>query len=265
MNGQTKSSWRPRPPKTPPQCEPTITCEGYTFQIRKAPKTTSNSDPGTMINCIAACLKSLAELQKTLNGLSNPNQPLNMVDAATLSTSNAIKEDLRELLEQHGIHNCALYQKILQPLSQFVPPVGIPIPTVQQYFSSLFEETLQECICSALLPPCPGPVDENCVPIATVTVNCQNGCRIVRVCNWENRRIILTFPSLEYWFESFLRQAGVPQFIVNSCCVSPQAGLNAGFGNLLDNLLKGNNDFQSIFKQLGSIWKGFLSKLTGNQ
>src|SRR5262245_11158982 len=80
MNGQTKSSWRPTPPKTPPQCEPTITCEGYTFQIRKAPKITSNSDPGAMINNIAACLKSLAGLQQTLNGLSNAaNQPLNAI------------------------------------------------------------------------------------------------------------------------------------------------------------------------------------------
>ena len=41
---------RPLPPSLPVhtalQCEPTVTCEGYTFQIRKAPKTTSQGDSG---------------------------------------------------------------------------------------------------------------------------------------------------------------------------------------------------------------------------
>src|SRR5207247_7190771 len=62
----------------------------------------------------------------------------------------------------------------------------------------LFAEYIQYCVCSALLPQCPGQVDDPRVPLATITVK-RSPCQILRVCDWDPRRFVITFPTLGYW------------------------------------------------------------------
>jgi len=60
------------------------------------------------------------------------------------------------------------------------------------------EQALQryaaECVCGALLPPCPD-CDDACVPLAVIEVR---ECEVVHVCNLE-RRIALTGTALSHW------------------------------------------------------------------
>ena len=253
---QTKSSYQAKQPRALPQCEPTVTCEGYTFQIRKLPQeTTRGRDLGKMINRITECVRELAELKQKLTALT-----VNL----TLSKVNAIREELVFLLERHGIANCELYRKALQPFTLPTPPAGADATVaVPNYFDPLFRAAVQECICLALLPPCPEPVEDNCVPIATVTVNCKNGCHIVRVCNWEHRRIVPTVPGLEYWFEPFLRRFGLAEALARFCCATNEPRDQGAINGLL-NPGDPANAPESVFDQLQTLFKDQLQTLFKN-
>lgn len=200
-NGVTKNGRHTTQPKTPPQCEPTLICEGYTFQIRKV-RPLDIPHPGPLVKRLTECLMDLVRIKQAVDALNNtdPNR------------INDIKAALFEYLERHGIHNCAIEQMIRQ-----VDPAG-GIVKAKFQFTEVLRELWRECFCSALLPPCPEPVEENCVPIATITVNCKEGCRIVRVCNWNRRRIAVTFPTLGYWFEPLLRLSRLAELLALICC-----------------------------------------------
>src|SRR5262249_41745438 len=128
----------------------------------------------------------------------------------------AIRDELIRLLDEHGLYDCKLYDRINHsPL----PDATTPIAVVQQYFRAILLEMLQRCPSPALSPACPPPAEDNCVPMATLTINCQGGgCHIVKVCNWEHRRLVIGFPTLEYWFGAALTQAGLPQALEKLCC-----------------------------------------------
>jgi hypothetical protein len=82
-----------------------------------------------------------------------------------------------------------------------------------------------ECICSAFLPPCPCPVNDDRVPIATVTIQktSANPCQLVKVCNLDVRKFCTTFPALQYWLSPFGALArGLRAGLANLCCTIPQ-------------------------------------------
>jgi hypothetical protein len=207
-----------------------------------------------------------------LSGLPNSNNPLQDVLA--------IRDELIRLLDDHGLYDCKLYEKINQsPL----PNGAVAIDVIQQYFQGIVLQLFQACICSALLPSCPPPAEDNCVPLATLTINCKSGgCHIVRVCNWEHRRLAIGFPTLEYWLGPLFVQSGLPDFLERLCCEplvetatvfevdKAQADLNnfvPGPGdNLSKSLLdeavqKGTVKRSFVYKQLGGIVTGLLAKL----
>jgi hypothetical protein len=251
-NGTTKNGCHTAPPKTLAQCEPTLTCEGYTFQLRKVPPL-ADKPPGALIARLTECLKGLAKIQQAAAGGAN--------------NFNEIKAALLEFLDRHAIYNCKLEQFIRELTPTLNPVTGAVAPP---NIGPLLQELLRECFCSALLPPCPETVEENCVPIATVTLNCKDSCRVVRICNWEQRRIVVTFPNLEYWFEALLRQSGLAESLARYCCELQRrapdfaAGAFAEVPGLVGSMLnQGQVDTQSIYKKLGEILKGLLSKLIG--
>jgi hypothetical protein len=58
-----------------------------------------------------------------------------------------------------------------------------------------------DCLCSSLLPPCPGAVCDNRLILACVTV--QNG-KITNICHFGGgRKQVVTFPALFYWLSIF--------------------------------------------------------------
>jgi hypothetical protein len=73
-------------------------------------------------------------------------------------------------------------------------------------------EISRKCLCEIVLPPCP-PCDDPRVLIASVTVE---NCDVSDICNVK-KKMVLTGPSLNYWFASF----GIPDKIRASCCPSP--------------------------------------------
>ena len=93
----------------------------------------------------------------------------------------------------------------------------------------IWYQGLLACLCSVLLPPCPAPADDNCVPLATVTVR-RKDCQILQVCNWTvHRKFATTFPNLQYWLSilPFVRE--LRELMERVCCTVPDLGIRDSF------------------------------------
>jgi len=239
-------SYRRSPAKTAPQCEPTVLCEGYKFQLRRSPAPSTKRDLGEFINRLQQCLKDFTQLQTSINNLNSSTPP---------SQIQTIKTTLIALANQHSIYDCSVLKRISDISST------APITEVQQSLSSANFELFKDCFCSALLPPCSPQADDNCVPLATLTLNCKNGCNIVRVCNLENRRILVTLPTLQYWLEGLFRLLHVGEAVTELCCGERQIPLGVVAGDLMSSLFNdavqhgGTISAQSVFQYLGVFFK----------
>ena len=232
---QMKSGYRPVQKRAAlPQCEPTITCEGYDFQIRKAPKRQETPDLGRLVNRVTNCVRELAEIKARVTPQS------------TVADLKEVREDLLFFLERHGISKCDEFKALLKPFH--VEDVGVAVAQV----NDLIRSALQECLCAALLPPCPDFVHDDCVPIATVNANMAGGCRILRICNWKNRRMVPTVPSLQYWFEGMLRRPGVAEELAILCCNPADQRLSP----LIDRPDAPNS--AAIFEYLKQLFRPFI-------
>jgi hypothetical protein len=178
-----------------------------------------------------------------------------------LSMIYAIQRDLVEVLERHRFANCNLYERVKRALELFgftsnTSEVENRSGNVKECFDKLLDEAMRECVCSAWLPPCPEPVEENCVPLATITVNCKGGCHIVRVCNWENRRIVPTVPGLSYWFGDFLHTARIAELC------DPSAQPSDSWHSIGEAHVVSGDEAEPIFQvfkaQLQTFLKGIL-------
>jgi hypothetical protein len=178
-----------------PQCEPTVVCETYGFRAYKVPKVSDQKqmEMSALVKRFVCCIVPFLEDQGTL-----PTQDYTLVQHQQWLLN--LKEALREFLRREGLYDCEVAQKL----------AGIETPDIAhpQYLKAWTTATvsvlsvavlvLQKCFCAALLPPCPRPAMDDCVPIATLTVR-RNPCRMVKVCNLSSRRFLLTWPNIDYW------------------------------------------------------------------
>jgi len=82
---------------------------------------------------------------------------------------------------------------------------------------ALIEATLA-CLCNALLPPAPCGTSDDRVPLAIVTVR-KSDCKVLRVCNWTHlRKLVITWPTLEYWFGWIPFFSKIQDVIALFCC-----------------------------------------------
>jgi hypothetical protein len=195
-----------RKPRTAPvQCEPTVVCEGFEFEVYRKPLqdpcARDDNKPPLALNPdselyqrLQCCWEMLVERFPRL-----PEQN----DSVSLHrwTCN-FKEFLQRYLSSKPGYNCEL----LMRLNTIVcPPLNQNNPAqIQQILGLLlivWLDALLSCFCSALLPPCPAPTEDARVPIATFKVD-DESCRVLSICNWTTyRKIATTFPALQYWLD----------------------------------------------------------------
>lgn len=237
--------------RTPPQCEPTVVCEGYRFGMYPAPKPAlkrfDSDDPladlaaeaerlGPMFGRMYRCFVSMHEVRLVFHGRQYDG------DLALQTGYSAYLEAVRAFAAEHASHNCELL-RTLESLETgrkvgFAKYVGmhapaqpdfshaaqLDIPARVEILDGIVAELFRECLCSALLPPCPGPEDRDCVPIATVTVR-RGDCRVVEICNWEAREFAVTVPNLQYW-TSFVQWGRIKQMLAKLCCAPVRDNAN---------------------------------------
>ncbi len=196
-------AYRSVPAKVSAQCEPTVLCEGFKFQLKKVPPPTTKRDLGEFVNRLQLCLKDFTQVQTSIDNLNDNSQR---------SQVELIKATLNALANQHSIFDCGLLKRLSD-----ISTTG-PMNEVKLNLSSINFELFRECFCSALLPPCDPPAEDNCVPLATLTLNCRDGCNVVKICNLENRRLLISMPALEYWLEGLFRQLRVGDVLTRLCC-----------------------------------------------
>lgn len=243
-------AYRQVPTKTLPQCEPTLTCEGFRFELRKAPDE-GKRDFGPFINKITECGNEAVKLAGAIQALTPSSTP---------SQIQAVKTALINFANQHSIVICGLIQAI-----QNIPTS--PIDVVKNRLTEVLIELIFQCVCSALLPPCAPPAEDNCVPLATITLNCRQGCNVVRICSVEHRQQLVTMPALKYWFEGLLK-AFFGRALKNLCCQERDFEIGAGPGigtvgrpvalnNLVNQMMQqgGTMNSQAVFKHLGALFK----------
>ncbi len=190
------------------QCEPTAVCEGYTFDVCKAPvQDRKTVDRGALVNRVLCCFEAI------LPSLTLPPQDPTLWQQWCCS----LRQNLLTFFAANPIHDCQIGTLLANMCS---PNNQDPRMAVAQI---LWEYAL-DCICSAFLPPCPCPVSDDRVPIATITIQKTpaNPCQLVKVCNLDVRKFCTTFPALQYWlspFGSFAR--GLRTGLASLCCTIP--------------------------------------------
>jgi hypothetical protein len=194
---------------TQAQCEPTIVCEGYRFEVCKL---TSKLEPGRLqvgaiVQRFWCCLLKLGELIAKFPTSGNQQD--------VQSWCCAIRDNLLEFTAENPGYDCALAQRIAN-MCQANDPQQIGNDVGQ-----LVVEYLQYCFCSALLPPCPAPATDDCVPLATITISKKNGsCNIQRVCNIDARKFLVDLPNLGYWLSWIPFGAGLRRLFSRICCTA---------------------------------------------
>jgi hypothetical protein len=118
----------------------------------------------------------------------------------------SLKQALADLLVAFPPGNCALFDLLATLRCPDAATNRDPntyrqdLAPILAGLGQILGELLRHCLCGALLPPCPGPVTCNCVPLATVKVR-KADCKVLSVCNWTARKFVVTFPDLIYWLE----------------------------------------------------------------
>ena len=193
-------------PTAQAQCEPTILCEGYRFEVCKLKTTDKKPTPlGAIVQRFLCCVLKLEELFAQFPSSQNPQD--------VKSWCCGIRDALLEFTAENPGYDCTLAQRIATMCNADDPQ------QIANDVGQLVVEYFQYCFCSALLPPCPGPAESDCVPLATITVGRKNGrCTIQRVCNIDARKFLVDMPNLGYWLSWIPFGTGLRQLFSRLCC-----------------------------------------------
>jgi len=228
-----------------PQCEPTQICEGYRFTVYQQPKKTASQAPdptgrgnadllfawmyanrarlGPMLERLLCCMSAALELRASFS----EKQPTRGSDAVAMYQD--YLEALREFAANFALHRCSFADKLTQVSRDQEQKImslrgtetltnenKMVVSTAMQQLDRTLFELLAECFCSALLPACPQPAANNCVPLAVLTVRTRD-CRVVEICNWEARKLLITWQTVGYWL-SWLPWYKLRDMLARLCC-----------------------------------------------
>lgn len=215
----------------PPACEPTVICEGFSFEVYKKPQENPDrqddrfvkidSDFWDRVNCCAkalfATVPPMPETTSTIGGQS------------TYSPSQASawcclwKKNLLDYFLSHPNTSCEaidFIRAINCPPSNNTDGYGQEFTIAYLSLLAAMLEGLKVCICLALLPPTPEPSCDTRVPLATVRIRSRD-CKILSVCNWTTeRKIMVTWPAVGHWLGILSVGQLLHRLIDRVCCGS---------------------------------------------
>jgi len=180
-------------PCGPAGCEFTRVREGVRFELR------CHSDmppPDGFLQRALACLSDLTRAEALSAALSKlfDETPGNEPTSADVSTA---KEALLDLLDATAqLTDCRLRGDVA---AIPVPPAGADIDDARKALVLGYVRLVRDCICRAVLPPCP-PCDDIGVLLASIELA---DCQVIDICNLE-RKFVLTAPNFRYWFPANL-------------------------------------------------------------
>jgi len=233
----------------PTACAPTVVCETYRYEVFRAPaqpdcsprRNPNTQPPGRLVERLRACLAGLLKL------VQQPPQE-NLTPAISSAGKQQwqqfcmqVKSSLHAHLSHDATTACALLETLCAmacPSPQLEGKAFVDAMTqALAQVAPILQAAIKDCLCSAILPPCPEPVHDPRLPLALVTVDGGAACRVVAVCNWTPlRHMVGTFPNVAYWLSAFGLIERVRTALFCFCCGSvppaPQQpeGLNLAAG-----------------------------------
>lgn len=229
-----------------PQCEPTQICEGFRFMAYPAPRVDARvdiPDPGRagissdllwawlyanrsrfgpLIERVLCCVTRAMELRAAIR----QGKAIDRLFAE--STYRQYANALAEFAADFALHRCSFVSRTHQLRDAArewkweSPEYRTDAQRIDALNNRVTElditwlDIVSECLCSALLPACPTPASTNCVPLAVVTLE-ADACRVVEICNWSERKLLITWPTVTYWL-SWLPWERLRQWIAGMCC-----------------------------------------------
>jgi len=173
---------------------------------------------GEMVQRAMCCLKDLVVALIAIPNTTNQDQ---LRDWCCRQ-----KSALLDYLVSHPVTECRIHDQ----LATLCPPAGTTVDQ-QAVLRQLLEIVVyiwRHCICSALLPPCPCPEEDDCVPLAVLTVS-KHDCRVVKICNLSERKFATTFPNLQYWLSMLPFGRNLRRLLETLCCDPIRAsGISTG-------------------------------------
>ena len=214
----------------PTTCEPTLTCEGYVYEVFKAPPAAEPVERGVtrglaglasdiggeMFERIKCCLQTLVA-----GFAQRPTS--SMEENRTLWANYCC--NLRQTLIQYVLAKDGTDCRMMAQLNAIdCPSAKLDADAFRQRYTSSYEalmliavELMLQCICSAALPPCPAPGDPR-VPLAAVTVR-GSDCKVLSVCDWTPlRKHVVTTKTLGYWLGWLPVAPMLRQLMHELCC-----------------------------------------------
>jgi hypothetical protein len=214
---------RTRKAAKPPQCEPTVTCETYSFILRRPPARQTTDQPqverGDLVERALCCLQEIFQVLIRAPIQDDSWQPWHRWCCA-------LQTAFQDLFARRSVHDCQLDERLAA--FHCPDPAGFEsdpdyIKAVKQAVKSrlipIAVEYARACLCSALLPPCPPPAADNCVPLASIWVR-RSDCQVLKVCNLGFRQTVISTPALQYWL-SLLPMDGLIGDLVDAICCQP--------------------------------------------
>jgi hypothetical protein len=220
-NGSSSMSTSTARTPQPTVPEATAICEGYAWDVFRAPpdpkRVDKNQLAGPLIDTIRCCLEPLVD--------SIPTPPDKLAtygangDAWYLWCCRA-KNALIGFLSNGSQSDCTLIETL-----QSQPCPATNDPNFETAMDAAVGELAQallaamvSCLCNALLPPAPCGTSDDRVPLAIVTIR-KSDCKVLRVCNWTQlRKLVVTWPTLEYWFGWIPFFSKLQNAIAAFCC-----------------------------------------------
>lgn len=205
----------PSPAPVPPGCEPTRTVECFELGVcRDDDNCHDLADrlAGTMPVRIVECLRTVSKL--FVRRVSSTNQGIGMrlaLDATTTPDREQmfaavcqLHDAVVELYERDPLKTRCTYPKELTSLviterggDESAEAYVARMRLVVQQLLVLVVAYARDCVCDALLPPCPPDPCDDRIILACVTV--KDG-KVTDICNMACRRYAGSFVSRQYWF-----------------------------------------------------------------
>lgn len=199
----------------PLECEPTIVCEEYRFEVYRLP-TRKVAATGALEARFLACLN---EFKTTLPPVPTTNTQQLWSDWCCRA-----RDALLDYLATHPIYDCSLPRRVRDlacPSAQLAPAqFAQALATATLEIMTVLMAELLACICSALMPPCPDDVSDALVPLAVVSIaGTGTACHVTSICNWTTeRKYATTFPSLQYWLSVLPCGRALREALEQMCC-----------------------------------------------